>query len=98
MRSSVRLLLACGIAVALPALALAQTLSLVPCDSAATCNLCMLSTLVQRIINFLIGISIPISAVLFAWAGILYFPQATNPANIEKARRIFSSTAIGFAI
>ncbi len=77
---------------------------LVPCgtasgvDNATSCNICSLATLTQNLINFLIMLSIPLSAALFAWAGILYFTSAANPGNISKAHKIFTSVFIGFAI
>ena len=74
------------------------TYGLVGCNSAATCNFCVFIKLFQNIINFLIGLSIPLSALLFAWAGILYFSSAANPAGIEKAKKIFVSVGIGLLI
>ncbi len=86
--------------------------SLVPCGTtplsanptqqeiinATSCSLCNLEQLVQNIINYLIGLSIPIAVGLFAWAGILLFTSAESPANITKAKKIFSSALIGFVI
>lgn len=66
--------------------------------NSTSCQACNLAQLVQNIINFCIGLSIPIAAVLFAWAGILYFTSGANPTNKETAKKIFSSALIGFLI
>ena len=79
---------------------------LVPCgyatggtytDNATSCNLCSLGQLIQNFINFLIMVSIPLSAMIFAWAGILYFTAAANPANTKKAKEMFFAVFVGFA-
>lgn len=65
---------------------------------ATECNLCDFGTLTQNIINYILLISIPLSVMLFAWAGILYFSSAENPGQIAKAHKIFTSVLIGFVI
>src|SRR3990167_4212191 len=67
--------------------------ALVPCGQGSTnnvsvgiggslsCDLCSLGELVQNIINFLLGLSVPIAAGLFAWAGILYFSSRGVPRD-----------------
>ena len=65
---------------------------------ATMCNLCDIGTLIQNIINFLILLSIPLSAGLFAWAGILYFTAQGGSESIDKAHRIFKSVFIGFVM
>lgn len=62
------------------------------------CNLCAFGQLIQNVINFMIGLSIPIAVGLFAWAGILYFSSAENPGQIDKAHKIFKSVFIGLLI
>ncbi len=80
----------------------ASAAGLVPCglngDAAATCNICTFGQLLQNIINFAIGLSIPLSAVLFSYAGWLYFSNRENTSQIEKAHRIFTTVFIGFCI
>ena len=66
--------------------------------SATNCNLCDFATLIQNIINFLLAISTVIATGLFAYAGILFFSNATNPAQIQKAKEIFGKVLIGFII
>lgn len=82
--------------VTLPAIAYAQ--GLVPCQGAADCNICTFGELIQKIINFAIGLSIPLAALLFAYAGWLYLSNREDPGRIEKARKIFTTVFIGFAI
>ncbi|OGC83012.1 hypothetical protein A3D68_01310 [Candidatus Adlerbacteria bacterium RIFCSPHIGHO2_02_FULL_52_17] len=62
------------------------------------CNLCDFGQLIQNIINFLIGLSIPIAVVMFAWAGILYFTSAGNKTNVTRAKGIFKTVFIGFIL
>ncbi|MGC9602823.1 MAG: pilin [Minisyncoccia bacterium] len=69
-----------------------------PSVSATGCSACNLADLVQNIINFLIGLSIPIAAALFAWAGVLYFTSAENVGQRSKAKDIFKNAFIGFVI
>jgi hypothetical protein len=69
---------------------------LVPCTG-TDCQACKLVELGQNIINFLVGLSIPLAAVMFAYAGFLYFSSSVID-KIEKAKKIFTSVLIGFAI
>ncbi len=77
---------------------------LVPCGlssdplSATSCNICGFGQLIQNIINFLIIISIPLSAALFAWAGIMLFTSTYKPEGIKKAKGIFRNVVIGLII
>ena len=69
---------------------------LIPCNG-LDCQACHLAQLSQNIINFLIGLSIPLAAVMFAYAGFLFFTSsAVN--KLGRARDIFKSVLIGFAI
>ena len=52
----------------------------------------------QNIINFLIVLSIPIAAAMFAFAGFLYVTGASNPTKIAQAHKIFKNVLIGFLI
>jgi hypothetical protein len=63
-----------------------------------SCDLCSFGQLIQNLINFLLGLSVPLAAGLFAWAGILYFSSRGVPAQIERAHKIFRSVVIGFVI
>ncbi|MBX4192345.1 pilin [Candidatus Parcubacteria bacterium] len=74
-----------------------QTGGLVPCTG-INCNLCAAGRLIQNIINFMIGISIPLAALLFAWAGALYWSSGASPGNKDRAKHIFTDAIIGFVI
>lgn len=69
-----------------------------PLNTVKNCDMCALGQLVQNLINFLIGLTIPIAALLFAWAGILYFSSRGNPGQIERAHKVFKSVVIGFIL
>jgi hypothetical protein len=67
-------------------------------SSSTACQACDLATLIQRVITFAIGLSIPIAAALFAWAGVLFFTAADNSSKITQAKQIFKNAFIGFLI
>lgn len=71
--------------------------NIIPCTG-LDCRPCDLAALAQNFINYLIGLTIPLAAVMFAWAGILYFTSATNEANITKAKAVFKVVLWGFLI
>ncbi len=54
---------------------------------ATSCQACYLVDLIQRVINYMLGLAIPISMGLFAYAGVLYFTSASNPHNIDKQKK-----------
>jgi hypothetical protein len=88
----------------LPFIASAAGLGLVPCGTSADpngatgCQACNLVDLINSVIGFALGLSIPIAIVLFAWAGVLYFTSAASEGNIHKAHQIFYSAFVGLAI
>ena len=67
-------------------------------STVANCDLCSLAQMGQNLANFLLGITIPAAALLFAWAGILFFSSRGSPEQITRARKIFMSVVIGFVI
>lgn len=71
--------------------------NIIPC-SGLDCRPCDLAALAQNVINYLIGLTIPLAAVMFAWAGILYFTSAANPAQRDKAKAVFKVVLWGFLI
>lgn len=81
----------------LPLFALAETGGLVPCTG-PDCTMCDLATLVQKIINLLVTISVSIAAVLFAYAGIMYVFAGGDPGKIKSAHSIFFDVFIGLVI
>jgi hypothetical protein len=101
-------LIVLAVIVILPSITYGQSASysgLVPCGvssnplDATECQACHLVSLAQNVIMFLIGLSIPIAALMFAWAGILYFTSgAGGSENISRAKKIFSTTLFGFVL
>ena len=83
-----------GLILILPQIVLAQ---IVPCLG-PECQTCHLVALGQNIIEFLIGISAFVGAMLFAWAGLLMATAGGNEGKISKARGIFSNVIIGIII
>jgi hypothetical protein len=69
---------------------------IVPCNG-PDCQACSVVALIQNIINFLLGLSIPLVAAMFAYAGVIYFSSSVLD-KIQKAKDIFKSVGIGFAI
>ena len=66
--------------------------------SSTGCQACNLAQLIESITLFLIGLSIPIAAALFAYAGVLYFTSAGQGERISQAKGIFKNVIIGFLI
>lgn len=67
-------------------------------STVANCDLCSLAQMGQNVANFLLGLTIPAAAILFAWAGILFFSSRGNPAQITQAKSVFKKVVIGFVI
>ena len=55
-------------------------------------------TLVRNVIEFLIWIAIPISVILFSYAGFLYVTAMGDTGKIGKAHDIFNTVFIGLLI
>lgn len=55
-------------------------------------------TLVMKILNFLIILAIPLSAILIVYAGLLYITSAGNAEKIKTAQKTLIWALIGFAI
>jgi hypothetical protein len=71
---------------------------LVPCEG-STCKFSDLVLLVNRVINFLLYvIAFPVSAGLFAWAGILYLTAAGDGGKVKKAHDIFQNVFWGLIL
>lgn len=71
---------------------------LVTCQGFRDCNLCKFVAMIQKIINWLLAISVLIAAIMFAWAGILYFSANGNPNRITRAHNVFKMVALGFVL
>jgi len=57
-----------------------------------------ISALVSNIINFLIILAIPITAILVVYAGYLYITSAGNEEKVKIAQKALVWAIIGFAI
>ncbi len=71
---------------------------LVPCDGSAAkpCDWNALMTLIDTVIKFILyALSIPIAAIMFAYAGFLMVTSGGNTENRGKAKSIFSSVVFG---
>ncbi len=75
---------------------------IVPCDGVSIdgkglkCDFAALLRLAHNIMNFFISISIPLSAIAFAYAGYLFLTAAGNAGQVSKAKEIFTKVLIGF--
>ena len=72
---------------------------IVPCGQGGTfCGLCDLVQLAQNLINIGIFITIALSAMTFAFAGLKYMTAGGDPGKATDARKLFTSVAIGLVI
>lgn len=54
--------------------------------------------LVNSLVSFAFYISVPIAALLFAYAGFLFLTAGPNAGQADRAKRIFTNVAVGFTI
>lgn len=80
-----------------PDVSLAQAGGLIPCDG-PDCNTCDLAKLAENIINFIVQISFVVTALLFTYAGFLFFTAGADPGKIKNAKKIFTNTFVGIVI
>jgi len=74
---------------------------LVPCDGtlADPCDFATLITLIQNVIDFLLfQIVMPLSAIMFAIAGVMLLTARDNEGQISTAKGIFWSVLFGILI
>ncbi len=57
-----------------------------------------INSLIKNIINFLIILAIPITAILVVYAGYLYITSAGNEDKVKTAQKALIWAIIGFAI
>jgi lysylphosphatidylglycerol synthetase-like protein (DUF2156 family) len=67
-------------------------------QSQAACTVCDIAKTAQRLLNTAIYIAVFLSALLFAYAGIIYVTNIANHGEISKAKNIFSNVVIGLVI
>ena len=56
------------------------------------------ATLTGKIINFLIKLAIPITAILIVYAGFLYITSAGNEEKVKTAQKALIWAIVGFAV
>ncbi len=67
-------------------------------SASQSCTLNELVSLVNRLVKYLVIISMPIVAIAFAYAGFQMITAQGNPGKISSAKEVFSGVAIGFII
>jgi hypothetical protein len=66
--------------------------------AATNCDFAAAVDMINRIIDYLIMISMPLAAISFAYAGWLYLSAGDNTGQVSKARTIFLDVGIGVII
>lgn len=83
----------------LPVLALGA--GLVPCDGtpSSPCDYNALMTMINNVIDYVFKfLVLPIAAIMFAYAGILYLVSGAVPSTRSKAKSIFTDVLFGLVI
>lgn len=78
----------------IPTPASAQT-SFIAC-SGVDCDIETILQTISNFIKFVLQISIAATALIFAYAGILYLTSGGNPGKAQKAIEMLKKTVIGF--
>jgi hypothetical protein len=65
---------------------------------ANACTVCDIARTAQNVLNIGIYIAVFMSAILFAYAGIIYVTNIANHGEISKAKSIFSNVVVGLVI
>ena len=90
-----------------PAISLAQTSGLVPCDNTPNatgvigqpCNFNALLALINAIVNFILfSLALPIAAIMFAYAGFMLVTSGGSTEHRGLAKKVFTNTVIGFIV
>ncbi len=83
-----------GTALIVPSIVSAQ---IVP-DCGAGCGWDDLIQLAKNILDFIVMLAITASALMFAYAGWLFFSDTGNASNVEKGKKIFGAVVVGLII
>lgn len=62
------------------------------------CNVCHLVSLIQNVLNFLVGFGVLAATGLFAYAGILMITAVDDTGKITTAKKIFLDVVVGLVI
>lgn len=104
MKNNFRLILRVGIFIflaAVPFLAIAQNISVVPvnnCSKYGDCDFNDLVGLANNIIQFCIVAGSIVFAIMFMYAGYIYLTAVGDTGKISKAHTYFWNSIIGFVI
>jgi len=77
---------------------IASAQGIVPDCAGSDCDWGDLITLGQNILNLIVTIAVIASAVMFAYAGWLFFSDTGNASNVEKGKKVFGAVVIGLVI
>lgn len=83
----------------IPTFAFSQ--GLIPCTGGATdpCNFNDFIDLIREVVNFLMfKVALPLSALLFSWAGVLMLTAGGNETKIKEAKDIFWWVFVGILV
>lgn len=75
--------------------------TIIPCGTSTHPNSCTFNDLIimgKNVMDFIMFVSIPISAALFAYAGFTLLMSGGNEGKREDAKNVFWSVAIGLVI
>ena len=74
--------------------------NLVPCDGKTTnpCTFDKLIDLINKVIKFLLYLTVPIAAVVFSYAGVIFLTKGSNPSAREHAIGMFWNVFWGIII
>jgi len=80
-----------------PLFAVAVDIDLVKCGGKgeSSCGFADLVTLVKSVLDYILIIVAPLSAIMFAYAGFLYMSSQGSVDKRKKANQIFTNVGIG---
>jgi len=66
--------------------------------SGPDCNWVSLVSLAQNVLSFIVSLAVVAAAIMFAYAGWLFFSSGANASNLEQGKKIFTSVVVGLII
>ena len=92
-----KILFSCVTLSALLMVPLVTSAQIVP-DCGAGCGWSELIEMAKNILDFIVMLAITASALMFAYAGWLFFSDTGNASNVEKGKKIFGAVVVGLII